>query len=119
MSKRVLLNVGLTIHAGKLDAFQAVARTMVEATRKEPGTLGYEWYISRDGSRCHVIETYADSNALVAHLAGPAVKEGVPQILTMASITGFQVYGDPGPQATEVLAGFGPEIFSHSLGLDR
>jgi quinol monooxygenase YgiN len=119
MSKQVLLNVGLTIHEGKLDALQAIAREMVEASRKEPGTLGYEWYLSSDGKRYQLIETYADANALVAHLTGPAVKQGVPKILTMASVSGFRAYGEPGPKAREILAGFGAEIFSYSLGLER
>jgi quinol monooxygenase YgiN len=117
MRKKVVLNVGLTIHEGKIHAFQTIAREMVEASRKEPGTLGYEWYLSGDSKRCQLIETYNDANALLGHLTGPAVKEGVPKILTIASVSCFQVYGEPGPKAKEILAGFGAEIFSYSLGL--
>jgi quinol monooxygenase YgiN len=42
MSKLVHLNVNLTIHKGKLEEFQEVAREVVEGNRKEPGTLAYE-----------------------------------------------------------------------------
>jgi quinol monooxygenase YgiN len=31
------LNVGLAIHAGKLDAFETIAQAMAEASEKEPG----------------------------------------------------------------------------------
>lgn len=119
MSKQVLLNVSLTIREGKLDAFQAIAQEMVEASRKESGTLGYEWYLSSDGKRCRLFEAYVDADSLLAHFAGPAVQEGVPKMLKTADVTGFEVYGDPGPKAKEVLAGFGAEIFSYWHGLGR
>ena len=119
MSKQVLLNVGLTIQEGKLDAFQAIAREMVDAARKEPGTLGYEWYLSSDKKNCHLIETYVDANAVLAHFAGAAVQEGVPKMMATASVNTFHVYGDPGPKAREILTRFGAETFSYSLGLNR
>jgi len=119
MSKQVLLNVGLTIHEGKLEAFQAIAREMVEASRKEPGTLGYEWFLSPDGKRCQLIETYVNPEALLAHFAGPAVQQGVPKLVKTADVSGFEVYGDPGPKAKEILGGFGAEIFSYWHGLGR
>ncbi len=117
MSKQILLHVSLTVHDGKLDAFQAIAREMVEASRKEPGTLGYEWYLSADGKRCRLVETYVDANALLAHFAGPAVQEGVPKLMATGSVSGFEVYGDPGPKGAEVVKGFGAEIFSYWHGL--
>ena len=119
MSKQVLLNVSLTIHDGKLDTFQAIAREMVEASRKEPGTLSYEWYLSGDGTRCRLFEAYVDADALLAHFAGPAVQEGVPKMVRTADVTGFEVYGDPGSKAKEVMGGFGAEIFSYWHGLGR
>jgi quinol monooxygenase YgiN len=119
MSEQVHLNVSLAIHEGKLNEFQTIAREMVETTQKEPGTLRYEWYLSNDGKGCHVIETYADGDALLAHLAGPAVKEGVPKMLNTANVKGFEVYGNPGPKAREVLSDFGAEIFLYWHGLRR
>jgi quinol monooxygenase YgiN len=120
MSKQVLLNVTLAIHEGKLDEFQAIAQEMVEVTRKEPGTRAYEWYLSGDGKRCQLIESYVDGDALVAHMAGAAgARVGVPKILQTAEVTGFQVCGDPGRKAKEALAGFGAEIFLYWNGLGR
>ncbi len=119
MSKQVMLNVSMAIHEGKLEAFKAIAQEMVEASRKEPGTLGYEWYLSGDGKRCQLIETYVDADALSAHFAGPAVQQGVPKMVATANVTGFQVYGEPGPKAKEILTGFGAEIFPYWHGLER
>jgi quinol monooxygenase YgiN len=120
MSRQVHLNVSLAIRDGKLDEFQAVARELLGITRKEPGTLAYEWYLSDDGKRCKLIESYADADALLAHIAGAAgAQVGVPKLLRTAEVTGFQVYGDPDPKAKEVLAGFGAEIFFRWDGLGR
>lgn len=119
MSGQLHLNVSLAIHEGKLNAFQAIAREMVEATQKESGTLRYEFYLSSDGKCCQLIETYADADALLAHFAGAAVKDGVPKMLKTANVSGFEVYGNPGPKATEVLSDFGAEIFLYWHGLER
>jgi len=119
MSEHIHLNVSLSIHEGKLNEFQAIAREMVQATQKEAGTLRYEWYLGRDGRRCQLIETYADADALLAHFDGPAVKEGVPKMIKTADVSEFEVYGYPGPKATAVLSDFGAEIFLYWHGLGR
>jgi len=119
VGKQILLNVSVAIKEGKLGAFQAIAREMIETSRKEPGTLGYEWFLSSDGKRCQVIEPFADEDALLAHLARPAVQEGLPKLMGTASVTGCQVYGDPGSKAKETLGGIGAEIFFYWDGLGR
>jgi hypothetical protein len=43
----------------------------------------------------------------------------VPKILAASSISRFEVYGDPGPKAAQVLAGFGAQIFELWHGLSR
>lgn len=119
MSKQVLVNVSWTIPDGKLEAFLTIAREIVEVTQKEPGTLGFEWYMSGDGKRCQMIETYVDADALLAHLVDPAMQECAPKLMATASVSGVQVYGEPGPKARELLGHFAAEIFPHTLGLNR
>src|SRR2546428_2791499 len=63
----------LAVKDGKLETFRELIEEMVSGTSTEPGTLMYEWYISHDGGTVHVVETYADSAAVVAH----HVSEGV------------------------------------------
>jgi quinol monooxygenase YgiN len=115
----VRFTVDLTINEGKLDEFECIALAMIAGSQKELGAIGYDWCLSSDRRRCRILETYADANAVLAHLTGPVVQELVPKILQAASISRFEVYGDPGPKAAQMLAGFGAEIFELWNGLSR
>jgi quinol monooxygenase YgiN len=113
-SKMVRFTVSLSIADGKLEEFGKIAEAMLAATRREPGALGYDWYLSSDRRHCRLLETYADADAVVAHLTGPVVQESVPKLLAVATLNSFEVYGDPGPKASAMLAGFGAAIFAPS-----
>ncbi len=48
MSKSMVhLKVEFTINEGKLDAFEALAQTMIAGSMKEPGTLGYDFLLEQ------------------------------------------------------------------------
>jgi quinol monooxygenase YgiN len=111
-SKIVRFTVSLSIADGKLEVFEKIAEAMLAATRSEPGALGYDWYLSSDRRHCRLLETYADADAVVTHLTGPVVQESVPKLLAVAVLNSFEVYGDPGPKASAMLAGFGAVIFA-------
>ena len=117
VKQTVYLAVDFTINEGMRDSFEGIAHEMVAGGHREPGTLGYEWFMSADRKRYRLIETYADAAAVLAHFNGPVVQQLVPKILGTASVAGFEVYGDPGPKVRERLAGFGAEIFDFRLGL--
>jgi len=118
-AQQVHFRVDLAIHEGKLAAFEETVKAMISGCLKEPGALGYEWYLSKDRTRCRLLETYADANAAVAHMNGAVVQQLVPKLLESSSITGFEVYGDPGATATEKLEAFGAQIFPHWQGLGK
>ncbi len=119
MNKHVYFIVSVKINDGKLDAFKNIAQAMIAVTQKEPGALAYEWYLSADRTRCSLVETYADESAVLAHIAGKAVTEFVPKLLEVSGISGFEVYGDTGPKAAEMLKAFGAELFQPWDGLRR
>ena len=112
-SQIVRFTVSLSIADGKLEAFEKIAEAMLAATRKEPGALGYDWCLSSDRRTCRLLETYTNAEAVLAHLTGPVVQEYVPKLLAVATLNSFEVYGDPGPKASAMLAGFGAVIFPH------
>jgi quinol monooxygenase YgiN len=111
--------VSFAIDEGKLGAFEDVALLMTADTRKEPGTLAYEWCLSPDRQRCRLFEAYTDADAVLAHLTGPVVQTLVPRLLETSKVSGFEVYGNPGPAAAELLAGLGAEIFKPWQGFSR
>jgi quinol monooxygenase YgiN len=116
---KVHVLVEVSIHDGKLDTFKSIAQEMIAGTRKETGTLGYEWYFSADGARCRLLETYASAEPLLAHFTGPVVQQLVPKLAQQCSIDHFEVYGDPDAQAEAILAGFGAVIYRHWDGVER
>ena|SRR5271166_5680293 len=111
--------VSFKINEGKFESFKEIALAMIAFTQKEPGALAYEWYFGADRSKGRLVETYVDQNAVNAHMAGRAVQELVPKIREVASITGFEVYGDPGAPASDILSKIGAEMFQHWSGLGR
>jgi quinol monooxygenase YgiN len=72
MTKNVVrLAVDFTINDGKTAEFQAIARKMIAGSQQEPGTLAYDFYLSRDGKRCRLVEAYVDADALVLTSTAP------------------------------------------------
>ena len=116
-SKIVRFSVSLSIADGKFDAFEKLAEAMLAATRRNPGALGFDWYLSSDRRHCRLLETYVDADAVIAQISGPVVHEFIPKMLAVAALDSFEVYGDPGPQASAMLAGFGAVTFAPWLFL--
>ena len=119
MSKQVHLNVAFSINDGKFDAFQKTADAMTAGTDKEQGAVTYHWYLSADRKSCRLIETYQDANALLAHFKGEVVQKLVPQVLESASVTNFEVYGQPDPEAAKMLSSMNAKMFSFWKGINR
>jgi quinol monooxygenase YgiN len=111
--------VDVTVNDGQLEAFKSLAKAMTDKSEAEPGTLGYEWFFSSDGTRCRLLEIYVNADAVMAHFAGPVVRELVPQLIPLCRMDRFEIYGDPGPQVAQVAAGFGAQVFSYWVGLSR
>lgn len=114
----VRFTVNFTIAADKFDAFERIAQSMIDGTRKETGALGYDWCLSADRRQCRLVETYTDANAVLRHLTGPVVRELVPKLLEVATLSGFEVYGDPGPKAAQILTELGAKIFKLWRGMN-
>ena len=70
MSDSVFFIVELEVNPSQIDDLRNVMREMVDVTRRdEPGTLSYEWFLTDDGTACHIYESYADPAAAVVHSA--------------------------------------------------
>ena len=114
MSDVVSWNIRLSVQDGKLDEARALMAEMVEATKQEAGALGYEWFLSPDGTTCHINERYADSAATLEHL-GNFGANFAERFLACFAPTGLHVYGEPSDEVRGVLDGLGA-VYLGTLG---
>jgi quinol monooxygenase YgiN len=115
----VRLTVSFSVDESHLEAFKRIAATMTERSKAEPGTLGYEWFVSSDSRRFRLVETYSDATAVEAHFTGTVVQEWVPKLAAVSTVDGFEFYGDPGPKVAAMAAGFGAAFYEYWLGIER
>jgi quinol monooxygenase YgiN len=115
----VRLTVHFAVSSPQLAEFTRIAQAMTAVSAAEPGTLSYEWYVSADGMRFRLVETYANASAIQAHFMGPAVQQLVPQIVPISRVDGFEIYGDPGPTVAQMAAGLGAVIYPYWMGINR
>lgn len=118
MSDAIYWVLELEVQPGKLADFKKLAEEMVESTRKEAGTLAYEWTLGPDGKTCHIHERYADSAAVLAHL-GAFGSKFADRFLAALRPTRFVVHGKPDAKAKEALAGFSPIYMDPLAGFHR
>lgn len=106
MSRQICWHVELTIKPGQLESFRELTGEMVEATRREPGVLSYQRFISEDGKTIHVFERYTDSTAALTHLQTFA-KTFAARFQQLVERKGFIVFGAPTAELKAALDGYG------------
>ena len=118
MSDTISWNLRLDVQEGRLDDVRSLMDEMVEATREENGTIGYEWFLSDDGTTCHICERYEDSAAALVHLGNFAAKF-MERFLDRLQPTSLTVYGSPSDEARSALDGFGATYLGPLGGFSR
>ncbi|MBT8400271.1 MAG: antibiotic biosynthesis monooxygenase [Rhodothermia bacterium] len=119
MSNVISWNLQMAVRDGRLDDARNLVKEMVAATRQEePGTQIYEYFLSPDGSSCHIYERYADSDAALVHLGNFGSKY-VDRFLACFEPTSLSVYGEPSPDARAALDGFGAAYLGPFEGFSR
>ncbi|MDX1430613.1 MAG: antibiotic biosynthesis monooxygenase [Rhodothermales bacterium] len=119
MSNTVSWNLQLSVRDGRLNDARKLVNEMVEATqRDEAGTQIYEYFLSSDGSTCHIYERYVDSDAVVAHLGNFGTKFA-ERFMACFEPTSFSVYGEPSEEARVILDSFGASYLGSMSGFSR
>ena len=118
MTDYLRVHVELSIPEGKIDEFKRMSDEIVGTVEaNEPNTFTYEWYISDDNKKCNVVETFKDSEAMMAHLGD--VGESLGKLSEIAQLTGMMVYGHASDELRQALDPFRPEIFERWTGVSR
>ncbi len=108
------------IQEGRMDGFNRLVREMSKTVQdNEPGTITYEFYLSKDNTKCIVHKTYANSEAVFAHSNGIASKTVLPKIFEIAKMNRFDAYGNLGEELQEHLANFGSQFYNLYTGFSR
>ena len=118
MSDIVSWNLQTSVREGQLSAARDLMPEMVEGTRGEAGTLGYEWFMGGDGTVCHIYERYADSDAALIHLGNFDAKFA-ERFLQYFEPTALFVYGEPSGEVRATLDGFGAVYLGTFGGFSR
>ncbi len=90
---------------------------MVESN--EPDTIIYQFYLNRSETKCIIHETYANSEAVLAHNTGVASQILLPKIFNIPSIANFDVYGNPSEELQKDLKSFSTPTFNLFTGFSR
>jgi quinol monooxygenase YgiN len=105
------------IHPGKADEFRRIAAQSVALARAhDPGTQQYDWFINEAGTECLVLETYASSDALIAHARN--VGKLVGQLMQMSDCT-VDMSVDPPEPLPEQLKRMSITVFHQVDGLQH
>ena len=102
------------IHPGKAEAFTEIASACLTATRRDPGTLSYEWYLNADRTECLILEAYDDSNALLAHIGN--LGDLLGRLMAVSDLA-IEVFGDPSPELRQVGTSVGAKFYTYMQGL--
>ncbi|SFB21123.1 Antibiotic biosynthesis monooxygenase [Collimonas sp. OK607] len=108
----------LNVKPGKFDEFKRLVSDVVAATRKEPGTLAYQYAANEDQTIVHIYERYRDSEAFVTHVE-QAFAEYAERFLSLVSVESLIVYGVPNAQARKALDTFNATYMTLFDGFSR
>jgi quinol monooxygenase YgiN len=97
----------LAVNPGQFDAVWTLMEEMVASTRAEPGALGYAWFVGEENRTVALYERYADSAAVLAHLATFG-ERFAPRFFAAMAPSRLTVFGDPSEEARQALAGLNP-----------
>jgi quinol monooxygenase YgiN len=108
------------IDEGKIEEFRKLVRDMSRAVEaNEPDTIDYQFYLNREGTKCIVHETYANSEAALTHNNSVVSQTILPKIFLVSKVSRFDAYGNPSEELQKVLTSFDAETFNLIAGFSR
>lgn len=117
---RIHFRAEFTIEDGKMEEYKKLVQDMSRVVEdNDPGTINYQFYLNRSETKCIVNETYANSEAVLAHITGIASQTILPKIFSVSRISRFNIYGNPSEELQKVLTSFVPQIYNLFAGFSR
>tara|TARA_B100001123_G_scaffold349662_2_gene399776 strand:- start:144 stop:497 length:354 start_codon:yes stop_codon:yes gene_type:complete len=104
MTTEIYNIVKARITTNNLEAFKSQAKRMTEASKGEPGTLVYDFFLNEEAREVLIVEKYADGQSFMKHMRKFTQPEFIPKILEMQEIISIEM---PGKLTNEI-----EELFS-------
>ena len=102
------------IDPAQLAEFKIAAAELVALSRDEPGTLHYTLFLNEAETVGEFREVYADSDAVLAHLATCGALIG--RVAELGGGLEIECYGTPSPALMAATAAMSPIIYSYMDG---
>jgi quinol monooxygenase YgiN len=81
----IRFRVEFAIEGSKIEEYKKLVQDMVRVVEaNEPDTINYEFYLNKSETSCVVNETYANSEAALAHAKGLASQTILPKIFNIS-----------------------------------
>jgi len=120
MNNEIRYRVEFIIDGSKIEEYKKLVQDMVRLVEaNEPDTINYEFYLNKAETSCVVNETFANSEAALAHRKGVPIQTILPKILNISKITRFDVYGEPNEELQKVLTSLNARAYNLLAGFSR
>ena len=103
----------VNIPNANLAEFKKVAAEALAITRREEGVVQYDWFFNDTETVCVVLETYQDSDTLVAHIAN--VGDEFRRLIELGGGCELEMFGKPSAQLVDATAGLQRSVFPSYL----
>lgn len=118
MENRIIIIATLELLDSKLSELQAEVKDLQAHCRKtEVGMLQYDWYVSESTKTIKVLETYADSEAVLFHFDN--YKSFAPRLGEVRKFVSLEVYGSASEELKERVKKINAEHFTSVSYLNR
>lgn len=102
--KRITIFARMGIRPENVEQVTALAAEGCKVAADEPGTLTYDWHYSPEQGCLVLLETYADSDAHLAHMQADGHGEFMGGLMALIDSVEFVVLGEPTPERAAALA---------------
>ena len=90
---------------------------VIDQERSAEDVLVYEFFLGDEENKFHAIELFKDSDSVLQHME--RCSEAIPQLMEVADLTRFEIYGDATQALRDAVAPFGAKIFPCWSGFTR
>jgi quinol monooxygenase YgiN len=111
--KQITIFARMGIKPENLEQVKALATAGCKVAADEPGTLTYDWHYSQEQGCLVLLESYADSDAHLAHMQADGHGEFMGSLMALVDSVEFVVLGEPTPEHAAALSSVpGAQFFS-------